>query len=93
MQPPHPWAGRYPLNVFRSFGWQTFSNVTLPMVTLTTLQQSMALCTGGLTNVTGKLVAYVFPIITTSQPALGKRFAREPLEPRWRREVFRSMLF
>jgi hypothetical protein len=41
------------------------------MVTLTTLQQSLALCVGGLPNVTGKMVAFVFPIITTAQPGLG----------------------
>ena len=33
---PHPFEGRWPLTVFRSFGWQLF-NTTLPMVTLSTV--------------------------------------------------------
>lgn len=45
------------------------------MVTLTTVEQSLLLCSPGYLgalNVTGKLVAFIFPIVTTANPNLGK---------------------
>ncbi len=71
-QAPHPWAGTYPLSVFRAFGWQSFKNASFELVTLTTPQASIGLCVGGLPNVTGKVVGFVFPIVTTAQPGLGE---------------------
>lgn len=77
--PPHPFAGEYPLTVFYSFGWREFANVEREMVTLTTIETSLLLCVGfprlpqlgNMTGVEGKVVGYVFPIVTASNPGHG----------------------
>jgi hypothetical protein len=68
---PHPFAGEHRLTTFTAFGWQTFLNVSRAMVTLTTLEQSMLLCSGNLSGVRGKVVASVFPPATTANPSDG----------------------
>jgi hypothetical protein len=69
--PPHPWAGEYQLYRYVPFGPQSFSNVSLPFVTLSDPNIALSFCTRNLTSIIhlrGKLVGLVYPFFTSTDP-------------------------